>query len=140
MTQEEFKHLDYVQSAISRMAANQFQIKGWMITVDAAILTFFANSLSRETGGNPYFLLIAVFPTILFWLLDAKFLAQERQLRSLYTDIAQKNDIPPFDMTLSRYREKRHRVVNCMFSFGCQVLYLPVILGFGGAFAILTWL
>ena len=62
------------------------------------------------------------------------------QRRSLYTDIAQKNDIPPFDMTLSRYREKRHRVVNCMFSFGCQVLYLPVILGFGGAFAILTWL
>lgn len=31
------KHLDYIQSVISRMANNSFQIKTWCITVVSAI-------------------------------------------------------------------------------------------------------
>lgn len=36
--ENKYKHMDYVQSAISRMASNSFHIKGWNVTIIAAIV------------------------------------------------------------------------------------------------------
>lgn len=33
-----YKHMDYIQSAISRMASNSFYLKGWNVTIIAAIV------------------------------------------------------------------------------------------------------
>jgi len=125
MTPDELKHMDYIQSTISRMASSQFQIKGWCITINTAILTLFANSLGNPDGINPYFLLMAVFPTTLFWIMDARFLANERRLRSVYSEVAKHNeDIAPFDMPLHRYKKGKNSLLRCMFSFSNVLIYL----------------
>ena len=135
MTQETFKHLDYIQSTINRMAGNQFQIKGWSITIDTAILTIFANSFNRTEGPNIYFLLIAAFPILLFWMLDAKFLSTERRLRRIYMDVADGVEgIRPFEMPISKYAGQGTSVWNCAISFGNICVYLLPLFGFLAGF------
>ena len=36
--ENKYKHMDYIQSAISRMPSNSFYLKGWDITIIAAIV------------------------------------------------------------------------------------------------------
>lgn len=135
MTPEELKHLDYLQSTISRMATHQFQIKGWLIAIDTAILTIFANSFKQDGGPNPYFLLIAIFPTLLFWVLDSRFLSMERRLRKIYMDVAEhKKDIKPFDMPIKKYKGGEVSVFKCMTSVGNLFIYLCSMLCFIIAF------
>lgn len=33
-----YKHMDYIQSTITRMGSNSFYLKGWTITIVAAIV------------------------------------------------------------------------------------------------------
>ena len=60
------------------MAGNSFLVKGWSVTLIAALVALAAKDTDRS------FALICYFPCILFWLLDAYFLSQERKFRSLY--------------------------------------------------------
>lgn len=71
-----------IQGVINRMAQNSFVIKGWSITLTAALL-------SLSTAGNDRsFAWIAVGAVAVFGLLDARYLAHERQYRSLYASAA----------------------------------------------------
>jgi hypothetical protein len=75
------KHLEFIQSAVSRMASNLFLLKGWTITLIAALFALAAKDADRK-----YFL-IAYIPAAIFWALDGYFLAQERRFRSLYDHV-----------------------------------------------------
>jgi hypothetical protein len=72
------KYLDYLQAAIARMAANGFTAKGWSITLTTALLGI------AVKDGNNQFALVGLVPVLLFWSLDAYFLALERRFRSLF--------------------------------------------------------
>jgi hypothetical protein len=72
------KHLDYIQSAISRMASNLFFLKGWSVTLVAGLFALAAKDTDR------LYMLLAYYPLLIFWLLDGYFLSQERRFRSLY--------------------------------------------------------
>lgn len=92
------KHLEFIQGVITRMNANSFSMKGWMITVMAAFLAMFAAGQDR----NELFLVVAVIPTLLFWLLDTYYLQLEKKYRILFNDV--KSDAKTgFDMDASRY-------------------------------------
>lgn len=80
---EVIKHLEFIQGAINRMATNSFLLKGWTVTICAAI---FAVAVKGAT--NPHFVLIGLFPAAAFWSLDAYYLRRERLFRCLYDDIA----------------------------------------------------
>lgn len=135
MTQEKIKHLDYIQSAINRMAENQFQIKGWSVTIDTAILTIFANSFNRADGPNIFFLLIAVFPVLLFWIMDAKFLSTERRLRKIYMDVADgSEEIRPFEIPVRKYSGEGTSFLSCVTALGNICIYLLPLLGFLAGF------
>lgn len=41
------KHLEFIQSNISRMNQCSFKMKGWMITIDSALLALFAASIDK---------------------------------------------------------------------------------------------
>ena len=71
-------HLEMVQAVITRMAGNSFLIKGWSVTLVAALFALAAANTS------PLFVYLAYFPTFMFWALDAYFLRQERLFRKLY--------------------------------------------------------
>lgn len=87
MTQEQIKHLEFIQAVITRMNTNSFQIKGWRITIIAALLALYAGK-----DKNTAFIFVAISPTILFWFLDAYYLQKERKFRKVYT-AALKNEI-----------------------------------------------
>lgn len=98
MTDEQIKHLEFIQDVVTRMNSNSFQIKGWCITIISALCAIYA------TNQNVAFIGIALLPTILFWCMDAYYLQQERKFRDLYNDVSKGNtEIPLFSMSINRY-------------------------------------
>ncbi|MEZ8502795.1 hypothetical protein AB6D08_15890 [Vibrio splendidus] len=75
-------HLTFIQGVINRMGQNSFFLKGWSVTVVAALF-----ALSSK-GANDNFVLIAYFPAFMFWFLDTFFLHQEKLYRKLYEEVA----------------------------------------------------
>ena len=80
------KHLEFVQAAVNRMASNLFLLKGWSVTLIAALFALAAKD------ANQAYMLIAYFPLVIFWCLDAYFLRQERRFRALYNKVRQMNE------------------------------------------------
>jgi hypothetical protein len=72
------KHLELIQTVINRLANNSFLLKGWSITLTAGLLGLAAKEADRR------FAIVAYLPLIVFWLLDAYYLRQERLYRRLY--------------------------------------------------------
>lgn len=75
---EKIAYLQMIQSVIARMARNSFLIKGWSITVIAALGALAA------AGKSELFVYLACFPAAMFWALDAYFLRQEKLFRKLW--------------------------------------------------------
>jgi len=86
------KHLELLQLVISRMASNSFALKGWSVTVTAALLGLAAKD------SNPGFAIIAFYPALAFWGLDAYYLRQERRFRALYDAVRTDAAVQPFAM------------------------------------------
>src|SRR5712692_1817033 len=96
--EHEMKHLELVQSVISRMAQNSFQLKGWSVTVATAIFALAAKE------SSPGLATLALFPAVAFWCLDAYYLRQERLYRKLYEAIADPQKlVRPFSMATEEY-------------------------------------
>jgi hypothetical protein len=66
-------HLEMIQGVINRMAGNSFLLKGWTITLVAALFAL------AQKESNPMFMYLAYFPSTVFWALDAYYLRQERR-------------------------------------------------------------
>ena len=79
--ERKLKHLEFIQTAVNRMARNSFVIKGWTLLLVAAFLAFIARI------GDANLMLIAAVPVILFWALDGYYLHQERLFRALYNSV-----------------------------------------------------
>lgn len=90
---QKIKHLEFIQIAVNRMSGNLFLLKGWTITLIAALFALSA----KDT--NKAFVLIAYFPTFVFWVLDGYFLSQERRFRDLY-DHVRKLDESKIDFSM----------------------------------------
>lgn len=89
-----YKHMDYIQSAISRMASNSFYLKGWNITIIAAII-----ALSfKESDWRIY--ACALILNIVFWFLDSYYLKQEKLFRELYKKVSLINDDNAIDFSM----------------------------------------
>ena len=58
MMENKIKHLEFIQSTITRMNQNSFQIKGWMITLVSALLALYASS------ERVVYILIAIVPAV----------------------------------------------------------------------------
>lgn len=99
-TQDQIKHLEFIQSTISRISNNSFLIKGWSLSIAAALLAFSVKESKWSIAA------ISLLPSMAFWLLDAYFLRQERLFRRLY-DKARLPDpeIEIFSMDVSPYRD-----------------------------------
>lgn len=77
-------YLTILQSVISRMATNSASSKTWCITLVSAIIVIIADK------GKPNYVWISVLPIGLLCLLDAYYLAVERQFRDIYNDFIRK--------------------------------------------------
>jgi hypothetical protein len=77
------KHMEMIQAIITRMAGNSFLIRGWSVTLVSALFALAAKDAQRA------FVVVSYFPCVMFWCLDAYYLSQERQYRSLYENVRQ---------------------------------------------------
>lgn len=68
-----FKEWDFIQSHIGRFDTLAFNVKGWSISVFAALL---AISVSQKI---PSLILLAIIPIILLWIVDALFKSFQRR-------------------------------------------------------------
>lgn len=96
--EKKMKHLEFIQGVITRMNSNSFSMKGWMITIVAAFLAVFAAGDDK----NELYLLVAIIPTLLFWLLDSYYLQLEKKYRHLFNDV-KKDAKAEFDMDANSY-------------------------------------
>ena len=94
------KHLEMIQSVISRMAGNSFLLKGWSVTLVSAIFAL-------GVGDTNYlYICLAYFPCLAFWSLDGYFLRQEKMYRKLYQCVAsQKGDLIDFEMRATTFKK-----------------------------------
>lgn len=75
------KHLELIQGVINRLASNSFSVKGWSVTLVAALFALAAKD------SNPSYVYVAYLPVLTFWGLDGYFLLLERLYRRLYDDV-----------------------------------------------------
>lgn len=84
--QNKYKHMDYIQSAISRMSSNSFYLKGLDITIIAAIVTLSFKERDFKIC------ICALILNIIFWFLDSYYLKQEKLFRELYKKVSNESD------------------------------------------------
>lgn len=128
MNDDQRSHLELIQGVIDRMGANSFFVRGWSITLVAALFALSAKDTERA------FVLIAYFPCVLFWFLDAYYLAQERRYRALYNAVRQA-DSTDFGMTPCETTQKKNSIAASFFSLTVVFFHGAVI----GVISIVMW-
>ena len=93
---ERIAYLQMIQSVIARMSRNSFLIKGWSISVVAALTAL----VGAEASTLVY---LPVLPAAMFWGLDAFFLRQERLFRELWKCASGPDGRVNFCMETERY-------------------------------------
>ncbi len=89
------KHLEFIQGIIDRMAKCSFMLKGWCITLVVGLYVF-SSTVSEKTS----LILISFIPIIVFWILDAYYLWQERLFREVY-DYVRKKPVGNIDFKMN---------------------------------------
>jgi hypothetical protein len=107
--ERKLKHLEFIQTAINRMATNSFLFKGWAVTI-AAALSAFAAVESRVA-----LLAIAIIATTMFWAIDSYYLWLERGFVNLHKQVAAKNDSEiDFSMMIDKTHAVRRWLKTCL--------------------------
>ena len=105
------------------MAKNSFLLKGWAITILAAIF------ILAEKEANIYFLFMALIPLLAFWGLDSFYLQLERKYRMLFKKICKEDS----DITFSLDQPKANKLDKtlyhqALFSKTEVFFYVPLII------------
>lgn len=117
------KHLEFIQITITRMNVNSFLVKGWVVTLVAAIFVLSAKDANTE------FLWITPFIGILYWALDAYYLSNERKYRDLYNDVRILDDSAiNYSMDLSAYEGGKNSFFMCLVSATLLLFYPSIVI------------
>lgn len=122
MEERKIKHLEFIQLVITRMNVNSFLLRGWSVTLVAALFAFAAKDTNIE------YVLITYISTPLFWILDGYYLGQERKYRDLYNNIRNKdeNEID-FNMNATIMNNSKNSWLTSIFSITNLIFYGTLI-------------
>lgn len=76
------KHLEFIQAVVTRMSASSATAKGWLLPVVTAAYGYAVTKSSVGVG------LLGITATLVFGLMDANYLRQEKAFRGLYDAVA----------------------------------------------------
>ena len=132
------KEIDLIQAVITRMAQNSFYMKGWCITLVAAIF-----SLSEKVGTVKDVAIPLAIMAAFFWALDTNYLSLEKKYRGLYALVRKRRlvdddygDLYSLDYNLAEKPVKgrvKSRIVliwrwaGVFVSWSESCLYVPLI-------------
>jgi hypothetical protein len=111
------KEIDLIQTIVTRMANTSFLIKGWSVTMMTFIFA---------TKSDPKTLTLVFVPILLFWILDAYFLQQERLYRKLYQWVVENrmlSDKYLFSLSTARVQNQKKSLIGVIFSTTLMVFY-----------------
>lgn len=72
-------HLEMIQGVIDRHSRNSFLLKGWSLTLIAAVFLLAVRSEEPKLA-----IAVGLLPALVFWGLDAYYLRLERSFRALF--------------------------------------------------------
>lgn len=99
MTYEDFgperlKHLEMIQLVVARLGTDSFLVKGWAVTLNAALLGFAINGKDWKLAA------LALIPSVALWQLDTYYLRAERLFRQLFEAVRSgRPAVEPFCMS-----------------------------------------
>jgi hypothetical protein len=137
---EKQQHLEFIQNTITRLAVNSFKIKELAVLLTTVIFTVHITSKSVKI------LLVSIFSTIVFWILDAYYLQQERKFRGLYDDATGLNNlniVKTYEMSIDKYNSKINKkfgLANVMFSKTIFLFYVFLIMPIAFVFVFCNFL
>lgn len=118
------QHLSFIQAVITRMAQASASAKTWLLPIVTAT---FGYALIQN---QPIVALLGVVAAVLFGLLDANYLKQERAFRGLYDKVAAGDELPQFAMNpslaASEGKQNYWPDVKDLASWSIAPFYLPL--------------
>lgn len=108
------EHLTMIQTVIARLANNSFVVKGWSVTLTAALLGFAA------ADNDASFAWIAFGAATVFAVLDARYLALEGKYIDLYNAARVSTDD---DWNLTPERPKAADVIKALLSWSVGLVH-----------------
>ncbi len=104
LTDDQRKHLDFIQTVIARLSTTSSTAKGWGLTVAIAAYGYSA------TTAVPFVAMLGLIAVCLFGVLDSYYLREERLFRELYND-ARRGFIDVYSMDKNVYKNRCPRRV-----------------------------
>ena len=119
---QKIAHLGMIQRAIDRMAGESARMK------QLGLVTLGALGSVAQATTSWALAFVAVLVTLVFWGLDAQYLAQERRHRDLYERV--RTSVGPTDFTMTPDAEirARHGLRDTMLAWSTLPLYGTVAL------------
>jgi hypothetical protein len=117
------KHLEMVQSLITRMAGYGASFKSYCITVVTAVIGF------ALTAHKPNIIWLALLPLLAFALADAQYLRVERRFRDVFNLVRQESwdQIPSFAINLEHAPAESY--LSAALSWSIIGFYAPLTIG-----------
>ncbi|MCF3960804.1 hypothetical protein L1885_03780 [Streptomyces fuscigenes] len=121
------QHLSFIQAVITRMSQASSSSKSWLLPIVTATYGYSITKNSVLVG------LIGCLAVLVFGVLDANYLKQERAFRKLYDEVASGRPIPAFSMNPALASPAGGRVNYWpdkpdVRSWAVAPVYLPLIL------------
>lgn len=127
MSDEKIKYLEFIQNIVTRMNQNSFMIKGWTVAIVSALLALYVDK------ENELFILISIFPVLIFMFLDSYYLWQERKFRHLYNKVLEENESKQIKLFSMNTNVGNDCCKICYFKALFSVIevwfYFPIMLG-----------
>ena len=123
----ELRHLDTIQTVITRLETNTFHIKAIAGTSVAAVLAY-AGAIENP---SKWLAAAGMVPAVVFWFLDAQYLRLGRLFRMLLDGVRRGEVTEPFDMNFTRYNKIVAAVILIAFSWSVMWFYLTLIIVMG---------
>ena len=120
MEETKLRHLEAIQAVITRQASNSFALKALTGTITAAVVAY----TGATTTPAPLMPVAGILPALVFWIMDAKYLQQERQFRGLYNAACRDEVDELFSMNFAKYGGKVDSVLRIAFSWSVIWFYL----------------
>lgn len=122
LSDQQIAHLGMVQGVINRMASNSFALKALAVTIAAAIIAITGTQQDAPASVS----YVGLFPVVVFWLMDAKYLRLERLYRKLYDHIRKGEDFEAFSMSTTSFDEGVSSTLRIAVSWSVIWFYLAV--------------
>lgn len=99
-SEDDRHHFALIQAVVTRLAGNQFLVKGWALTIAAALLGYASAHREWEVAA------LGIPVAFAFWGLDAYFLRQERLFRRLWVaSTTRPATVPIYSLDVTPYRQ-----------------------------------